>query len=130
MLITAVIVVVLLVALLSATMNHTRQRRVNGERNLALVAALNTLERARTIPYSQLPSLDGTGFDVPGPNGQAGGLQPVPGDPDGLPGRLSVVLDLSYGGAQVYRVTARVDWRGVQNRNQVELSSLIVERKQ
>ena len=130
MLITSVIVVVLMVALLSATMNHTRQRRVNGERNLALVAALNTLEQARTVPYANLPSLNGTGFDVPGPNGQPAGLRALPGDADGMPGRISVVLDLSYGGAQVYRVTARVDWQGVQDRNEVELSSLIVERKQ
>ena len=130
MLVTSVIVVTLLVALLSATMNHSRQRRLNGERNLALVAAMNTLEQARTIPYADLPALNGTGFDVPGPNGQPGGLHPLPGDADGLPGSIRVVLDLSYGGAQVYRVTARVDWKGVQNKNQIELSSLIVERKQ
>jgi type II secretory pathway pseudopilin PulG len=130
MLVTSVIVVTLLVALLSATMNHSRQRRLNGERNLALVAAMNTLEQARTIPYANLPSLNGTGFDVPGPNGQPRGLNALPGDADGLPGSIAVVLDLSYGGAQVYRVTARVDWKGIQDKNRIELSSLIVERKQ
>ncbi len=121
--------VVILGAVLSATLYHASERKMNAELNLALVAATNNLEEVRSIPFSAVPALNGVGFDVPGVNGAPGGLQPVSGDADGLTGEFFVTTDKSSGGSVLYLVKATVTWAGSLGRRRVELETLVGERK-
>ena len=121
--------VVILGAVLSAALHHASERKSNAELNLALVACTNNLEEMRSIPFEDLPGLDGEGFDIPGINGEPGGLQPLPGDLDGMPGQLTVVTDKSSGGVVLYLVRATVTWAGTLGRQRVELDTLMGERR-
>lgn len=121
--------VVFVGALLSAAIQQSTHRQTNMETSLAMSAAMDNLERVRAVPFSGIPALDGSGFDVPGANGNPGGLQPLPGDPDGLPGELTVTVDDSSGGYTLYRVTASVSWRGVQRSRRIQVETLVAERK-
>ena len=123
------VALVLLGAVLSVVIQQGRQRQANTESSLALSAALNNLEQLRTVPATTLLTLNGTGFDAPGSNGAPGGLQPVPGDIDGLPGEFLVSVDQSAAGVDLYRVVATVTWRGVTGRRRVTLQALMGERK-
>ena len=116
-------------AILSVVLQSSKTRRLDSEINLAFVACRNNLDELRSIPFAQLAAMDGQGFDVPGVNGSPGGLQPVPGDPDGLPGQFTVVVDKTGGGKTLYRVSATVIWTGVLRRKQFVLETLIGERK-
>lgn len=120
---------VLIGAVLSVVIQQSHLRQSNAESSLAVGAALNTLERLRTLDDATFPTLDGTGFDIPGLNGQPGGLQPVPGDLDGLPGHLSVLVEQTSGGATLYRVVATVSWTGAGGRKRINLQSFVGERK-
>jgi type II secretory pathway pseudopilin PulG len=105
----AAVLAVLSAALLIS--HHDRLRRTDAETDLALAACRSQIEELRSLPLTSLPALDGTGFDVPGPDGRPGGLEPVPGDADGLPGRFTITVDQT-GGAPVYVVRATVTWTG------------------
>ena len=129
LLVSIVAAVVILGAVLSAMLHHAAERRTNAELNLALVACTNNLDELRSLPFSLVPTMDGVGFDVPGIDGQPGGLEPLPGDPDGLPGGFSVTMDQTSGGVVLYLVTATVNWNGARGRQRVELESLVGERK-
>ncbi|MFQ5503624.1 MAG: hypothetical protein ACE5F1_02375, partial [Planctomycetota bacterium] len=72
-----VIVITMLGGILSLCLQHARQRRIDAELHLAFVACRNNLEELRSVPFSDLPSLDGRGFDVPASDGSPGGLRPV-----------------------------------------------------
>ena len=109
--VSALIAVVLVGAILSVVISQASQRRSTTEQSLALGAALNNLEQLRAVPIATLPTLDGTGFDVPGLTGQPIGLNPIPGDPDGLPGEFTIVVDQTSGSVILYRVIATVAWR-------------------
>lgn len=127
-----VLVVVFVGALLTFTTRQGSHRQTNQETSLALSAALDNIERVRTVSATVLPTLNGAGFDVPGVTGAAGGLTAVPGDPDGLPGQLEVVTDPAnppLGGAAIYRVAAVVTWKGVSGVRSLRLESLVTERK-
>ena len=121
--------VVILGAVLSASLQHASERKSNAELNLALLACTNNLEELRSIPFDQLPARDGDDFDVLDINGNLGGLRPVPGDPDGVPGELSVTTDQSSGASVLYLVRATVIWSGTLGRQRVELETLMGERK-
>jgi hypothetical protein len=121
--------VVILGAVLSASLHHASERKSNAELNLALVACTNNLEEMRSIPFEDLPGLDGEGFDIPGINGEPAGLQPLPGDLDGMPGQLTVVTDQSSGAVVLYLVRATVTWAGTLGRQRVELETLMGDRK-
>ncbi|MCH7477127.1 MAG: hypothetical protein IIA14_03380 [SAR324 cluster bacterium] len=129
LMIATLVALVLLGAVLSLVIQQAHQRQANTESSLALSAALNNLEQLRTVPATTLLTLNGTGFDVPGSNGAPGGLQPVPGDIDGLPGEFLVSVDQSAAGVDLYRVVATVTWRGVTGRRRVTLQALMGERK-
>jgi hypothetical protein len=125
----AMVSVVLIGAVLSIVVHQGQMRQANTETSLALSAAINSVEQLRTVPQAVLPALDGTGFDVPGPNGAPGGLRAVPGDPDGLPGQLTVAVESTAGGETLYRVVASVAWVGVTGRRTYALETLLGERK-
>lgn len=129
LLVSLIVGMVFIGAVLSVAIQQGHQRKANTETSLALAAALHNLEQLRTVPQATLAGLDGTGFDVPGSNGAPGGLAPLPGDPNGLAGRFSVVPDQTAGGVTLHRVIATVRWRGVGGTKRVRLQSLIGERK-
>ncbi len=124
-----IVSLVLIGAVLSTVIQQGHQRQVTAESSLALSAALNGLEQLRTKTEAELTATHNTGFDVPGSNGNPGGLTVVPGDADGLPGQFTVVLDQSSGGVNLYLVVATVSWTGVSGRRTVRLQSLMGERK-
>lgn len=125
----AAIVITLLLAISTSVVSQTRLRRLSEERNLAMVACRNTIETLRDVDFATLPGLTGNGFDILGNNGNGGGLTPVPGDADGLPGRITVTVDQTSGGETLYLITLTVDWTGVNGVQHFELRSLMAERK-
>ncbi len=125
----AVVSIIALTAIVTLSLQHAKLRRVDKELSLAITACRNQLEAVRAMPIDQVPALNGTSFDVPGGAGQPHGLQPLPGDPDGLPGMLVVTVDKSSGSNVLYRVTARVDWKGVLDARSFELTTLVGARK-
>lgn len=120
---------VLIGAVLSIVTQQGRLRQSNGESTLALSAIANTVERLRSLRESALVGVDNSGFDVPGTNGQPGGLQAVPGDADGLPGNIRTYRFASAGGVPMYHVVVTVDWTGSTGRRRQTFSTLIAERR-
>ena len=125
----AVLIVTFVGALLTVAVRQGVHRQVNAETSLAMTAALDNIERLRAVSFATLPTLDGEGFDVPGINGQPNGLHAVSGDPDNLPGELTVVVDQTNGTAILYRVRATVLWQGVSKVRRIQVDTLIAERK-
>jgi len=125
----AVLVVVFLGAMLSLTVRQGSQRQLHHEMSLAIAAAIDNLEHVRSVPFITVPTLDGSGFDVPGSNGLAGGLKAQAGDADGLPGQLHVEIASSSGAYKLYRVTATVSWSGVNGNRTISLRTLLEDRK-
>ena len=125
----AAAIITMLLAVSTAVTSQSRTRRLAEERNLAMVACRNAVEELRNQSFAGLPALHGTGFDIPGVNGGAGGLRPLPGDVDGLPGQFNVAVDQSLAGETLYRVTVMVDWTGVNGRQHFELTTLVADRK-
>lgn len=123
------VAVMLLGGALTGVVSHSSQRRIHGERLLAMSACRNTLEQMRSLPFSSLPTLHGTGFDVPGQDGQPRGLSPRPGDVDGLPGEISVTVNRQSGGTVLYRVRARVLWQGATRGGEFVMETLMGERR-
>lgn len=124
-----VIVVIVLGAVLKMTLQHSKSRVQSQELHLALSACRNNLEELRSLPFVSIPGLHGVGFDVPDSTGNPGGLNPVPGDPDGLPGQFSVSVDKSSGPEVLYRVIALVDWTGSHGKERFSLEMLLGRRK-
>jgi len=125
----AAAIITMLLAVSTAVTSQSRTRRLAEERNLAMVACRNAVEELRNQPFDSMPALHGTGFDIAGVNGAAGGLRPLPGDADGLPGQFNVAVDQSLAGETLYRVTITVDWTGVNGRQHFELTTLVADRK-
>jgi type II secretory pathway pseudopilin PulG len=113
----------------SMAVQQARMRQVDDEIQLALAACRNNLEEMRSLPLTSLPGMHNDGFDVPGSNGEPGGLQPVPGDADGLPGVFSVTVDQTVTGETNYLVRATVRWTGVLREQTFELETVIGERQ-
>jgi len=124
------IAVLLLSAAMTSVASHQAQRRMHGERILAMSACRSTLELLRSVPISQLPTFDGRGFDVPGQNGQPLGLPPLAGAPDGLPGVISVVTHPdSAVNNELYIVETRVRWTGATRGGDFRMETLMGERR-
>ena len=123
------VAVTLVIGTMTGVASHQAQRRMHGELILAMCACRNTMETLRSVDISQLPGYNGRGFDVPGQNGQAHGLLPVPGDADGLAGEITVVADRSNAFATLYRVKTRVRWQGVTRRGDFAMECLMGDRK-
>ena len=104
------VTVMLVAGAMTGVAQHQAQRRVHGEMILAMSACRNTMETLRSVDITALPGFNNTGFDVPGQNGQALGLNPLPGDADGLAGEITVRIDRTALTAVLYRVTTRVRW--------------------
>lgn len=126
-----VLVVMFVGSLLLVSIQQGTHRRVNLETSLAMSAILDNLERIRAVPFSSLLGLDGSGFDIPAVNGSSsGGLEPLAGDLDGLPGEFTVsVAPQSVPGVTLYRVVATVEWRGASRARSLSMETLVGERK-
>jgi hypothetical protein len=116
-------------AVVSTTVRQTAHRAVNLETTLATNAIADVYARLRALPFADLPALHGTGFDVPGHTGRPAGLTAVPGDPDGLPGRMEVTVENIAGSAVLYRVVLTVDWLGAAGRRRERVVGLVGERR-
>jgi hypothetical protein len=116
-------------ALLSGVVALGSERHVREERLLAFGACTNMLENLRQTPIAQLPAADGRGFAVAGLNGSGVGLQALPGDPDGLPGHITVRPESTYGTEVLYRVTVAVDWTGASPNGHVHFTTLMGRRR-
>lgn len=127
--IAATVVISLLMAISTSTATQARLRKLDEERNLAMVAIRNTLESMHDVAFAQVPALNGTGFDVLGTNGRPSGLAPVAGDADGLPGSILVQVDQSSGTQTLYQVTLAVDWNGVAGNQHFAVVTLLADRK-
>jgi hypothetical protein len=121
--------VLLLLGAVSGVLSHSAQRRIHGEKILAMAACRNTLETLRGVDFATLTSYHGTGFDVPGQNGEPGGLNAVPGDADGLPGEITVTQYLSQGGHVLYQVRTTVRWMGATRGGSFSMETLIGDRR-
>lgn len=130
-LLTGVAVTILLVAgALTGVAAHQAQRRMHGEQILAMSACRNTLEMLRSVDIATLPSFHGQGFDVPGQNGQANGLNVLDGDPDGLTGEISVTAHpRSLPNNELYIVQTRVRWQGATRGGDFRMETLMGERR-
>lgn len=116
-------------ALISSTVRQTTLHSVNLETTLATNAVLDTFARLRAAPFASLPSFHNQGFDVPDQHGGPVGLRAVPGDPDGLPGRIEVYTGFSAGSTILYRVAVSVTWQGTGGRRSDRITGYIGERK-
>lgn len=121
--------VMILAGALTGVVQHSAQRRMTTERIQAMVAARNVLEELRTVDITVLPTLNGTGFDVPGPDGEPGGLNPLPGDADGLPGQILVSEHDRLFSIVIYRVQVLVQWSGADPKGLFSMESLMGERR-
>lgn len=125
----AMVSIILIGAVLTVIVHQGHLRQSNTETSLALNACMNTLENMRALDTSGILTMNGTGFDIPGPNGQPNGLTPVAGDLDGLPGAVTVVIDQSSGGNTLYLVVCSVTWTGVTGRRIYSMQTVMGERK-
>ncbi len=116
-------------AIISTLTRHSLQRQTMTELNLAAAAALDNIEELRSVDYAQLATKNGVGFDVPGLNGAAGGLRAKPGDLDGLPGKITVAVEQSFGAAVLYRAQVEVEWVGAQGTRSIRFETLLGGRK-
>jgi hypothetical protein len=116
-------------ALLSGVVALGSERHVREERLLAFDACTNMLEDLRQTPIAQLPAADGRGFAVAGINGSGVGLRALPGDADGLPGRITVRPERTYGTEVLYRVTVAVDWTGASPNGHLHFMTLMGRRR-
>jgi type II secretory pathway pseudopilin PulG len=123
-----VVILVALSAIMSVVLSSAVMRRQNEEITLAYTAASNAMEELRTLPGSSLLLRNDVDFDCPSLTGSVEGLRAVKSDADGLPGKLTVTLDSSGGGASVYHVVAVVNWVGAKGQQQLSLESLIGAR--
>lgn len=113
---------------ITLSLTHSRLRTLDGEVALAFAACRNAIEQVRAMTFADVPTLDGRGFSVPGPDGSANGLSARAGDSDGMPGRFTVTVDRSFGGEVLYRVHVAVAWTGCAGEQERHLETLIANR--
>ena len=105
-LVASAILAVISVGIAGALVQAPRVSRAAREEMSARATMRGMVSEQSAAPYSGMAAaFTGTGFDVPG-------LDAMDGDADGLPGSV-LVEEVIEGGAQYYRVTISVDWRGV-----------------
>ncbi|MEZ5990671.1 MAG: hypothetical protein R3F30_16465 [Planctomycetota bacterium] len=123
-----IVIVTLLASLAKLVTQNNRLHRGDEELQLAYSTCRTTMEVARNLPFSVLPTLDGSGFDVPNINGDPGGLRAVEGDADGLTGEIKVTVDQAVGTEKIYLVELVVHWTGSMGERRFGMSSLMSMR--
>ena len=125
----AMFVVTALGAIITLFLGSANLRQLDRELHLAFEASRKALEEVRTVDIANIMTLDGSGFEVKSDNGSNNALATLPGDPDGLPGSISVTVENTNGTYTVYRVTATVDWRGAAGDQMFTLQCFVGDRK-
>jgi len=120
---------VIICALLAGIVSMNTGRQVREEEMLAFDACRNVLEDLRSQPIANIAAANGRGFAVAGISGGGVGLQPRPGDADGLAGLITVTSYRVYGTTTLYRVTVAADWTGVAAKGHVHVTTLMGERR-
>lgn len=118
-----------LLGLLNITLQTSKQRRSIEENGFAYLACRENLEQLRALPIASIPALDGSGFDVPGPDGSPGYLTPLQADPDGLPGKIEVVLEKQTPSAKLYRVALVVEWQRLRGSQNLRIETFVGDRR-
>jgi len=124
LMIATVLTVVGLVAIMHSCIRLHGLQRLDTEIEQAHRACRANLAELRTLSRTALPGFDGAGFDVPGPDGTTAILQPQPGDPDGMPGRIRVRVERATANRTLYRIDTEVAWIGVSGRHSIAFSTL------
>ena len=122
------IALVLVSAVMHISVHSSKVRKADAEIHLAWSACRNVIEEVRTLPVSQILALNGTGFDVPGPNGETKGLNVVKSNTSGLTGVITAIVEVTAPLCTMYRVTATVNWTGVSGEQDFSLQTLVVKR--
>lgn len=121
--------IVFIAALLSGIVSLNSGRQLREERLLAFQSCRNVFEDLRRATLPELAAADGRGFAVAGIGGIGVGLRAVAGDPDGLPGSISVRPERTFGTSILYRVQVRVDWAGAAPNCHFEMTTLMGARR-
>ena len=114
--------------ILFMTTNLAALRRVGEQRNLAVAACRARIEVLRSLPFAELPAQDDTGFAVDVDQNTRAELRAPPGDPDGLPGEVSLSVQDSAAGKTIYRVRATVRWMSASGPRTFWLETLMTNR--
>src|SRR5262245_6307982 len=120
---------VIVCALLAGIVSMNTERQVRDEEMLAFDACRNALEDLRSQPIASVAAANGHGFAVVGASGSGIGLQPRPGDADGLVGLITVTSYRVYGANTLYRVTVACDWTGAAPKGHVHVTTLMGQRR-
>jgi type II secretory pathway pseudopilin PulG len=124
-----VIASIALPGILYATVNMSRLKRVDEQRNLAYAACRSQIERLRNLAIVDLPLQDGAGFAVDVDSNGQEELYAAPDDADGLPGEISVAVQEAAGGRTLYRVGATVRWSGAAGAQVFWLQTFMTSRR-
>lgn len=116
-------------AVVSAAAGQGTHRRTNLDTTLVTNAIMDVFARLRTLPFADLLSYHGSGFQVPDHLGRPAGLRPVPGDLDGLPGQIAVTIATQSGATILYRVEVSVAWMCAGSRRREVVVAEMGERK-
>jgi prepilin-type N-terminal cleavage/methylation domain-containing protein len=125
LMIATVVMVIGLVGIMNSCVQLNALQRLDGEVALSYRACLRNLEAVRAMPMATILTMNNTGFDIPGANGAARALQAQKGDPDGLPGSITVVRLATDAGRVLYRITATANWQGASGNSSVELMTMV-----
>ena len=120
-----VVMVFGLVGLMNSCVQLNALQRLDAEVALCYRACLRNLEEVRAMPMATIATMNGTGFDIPGPNGAPRGLQAQAGDADGMPGSIAVQRLATDAGRTLYRITATVKWHGSSGNSALELMTMV-----
>ncbi|HZN40294.1 MAG TPA: prepilin-type N-terminal cleavage/methylation domain-containing protein [Planctomycetota bacterium] len=125
LMIATVVMVIGLVGIMNSCVHLNALQRLDAEVALSYRACLRNLEAVRAMPMATIATMNGTGFDIPGANGATRALVPQKGDPDGLPGSITVQRLALDAGRSLYRITATAKWHGSSGNSAVELMTMV-----
>ncbi len=125
----AVIVAIAIPGILYTTVQVAMLRRADEERNMAMVGCQGKIEDLRDLPPAGLAACHGSGFAVDVDQDSVNDLAPLPNDPDGLPGELSIVVEEATSEKVLYRVRATVRWSGQSGARAFWLETLMTDRR-
>ena len=119
-----VLTVIAFLAIMDACIRLQALQRLDSELSHVYRTCRTNLDEMRTMTLAKVRDLDGAGFVVVGSNGTTPILTPVPGDADGMPGRIEVREERTAGGRALYRIETSVEWVGATGRHAVAFTTM------